>query len=232
MKNLRIEALIVALGLTLGGFLIYEGFDSFSSRDRTVAVRGFSERVVPADKVIWPIKFKQAGDDLNQLYNNANRSISLIKKFLRQNGVRDSEITVSTPRVQDNWSEGYNRQSDVRHYNISQAVTVTSQHVGQIRPLMNRMQELLRMGVTVSNDYESGVSYDYTKLDNIKPAMVAEATRSARNAAEKFAKDSESNIGKIKCASQGYFSIDDRDENTPYIKKVRVVTSVEYYLKN
>lgn len=232
MKNFRIEAIIIAIGLLLAGIFIYFGFDHLSTRDRSVEVRGFSERTVPANKVMWPIKFKMAGNNLNELYNQAKRSMFLIQKFLKQNGITNKEISISSPTVQDNWADGYINTKDVKHYSISQVATVTSMRVNKVRPLMSQMQELLQMGVPVSNEYSNVINYDYTLLDSIKPAMVAEATRSARNAAEKFAKDSDSHIGKIKHASQGFFSVDNRDENTPYIKKIRVVTSIEYYLKN
>ena len=232
MKHIRIESLVICAGLVVLGIFIYFGFATLATRDRSVEVRGFSERTVKANKVVWPIPFKNAGGDLNDLYDQSSRSMTLIRKYLRQNGVPDSEITVSSPQVNDNWSEGYANHNQVSHYTIKQVCTVTSSSVDRISGLMGHMQELLKMGVPVSSDYSNAVSYEYTLLDSIKPQMIAEATHSARAAAEKFARDSESRIGKIRHATQGYFSIEDRDQYTPYIKRVRVVTTVDYYLKN
>ena len=98
---------------------------------------------------------------------------------------------------------------------------------------MSRMGELLKQGIAISaNDYDTRVQYEFTSLNKIKPQMIEEATKNAREAAEKFAKDSDSKLGKIKNASQGLFTIEDRDPSTPYIKKVRVVTSVDFFLEN
>ncbi|MBP3775311.1 MAG: SIMPL domain-containing protein [Bacteroidaceae bacterium] len=232
MKNQRIEAAIIAFGLLAAGFFVFKGFRTFSERDRTVQVRGFSEKNVPADKVVWPIPYQQAGNDLNALYNNASRAMEIITQYLVRNGIAANEISVSTPKIEDNWSSGYSNKSQVQHYRLLQVATVTTHRVEEARRLMGHMQDLLREGVPVASDYSAETRYEFTQLDSIKPQMVAEATHSARQAAEKFAKDSGSKIGKIKHATQGYFSVEDRDTNTPYIKKVRVVTSVEYYLDN
>jgi hypothetical protein len=112
-------------------------------------------------------------------------------------------------------------------------MTVSSNKVDLVRKLMSQQGELLKQGVAISaNDYSNAVIYAFTKLNSVKPKMIEQATVNARAAAEKFAKDSESNLGKIKSADQGQISIEDRDANTPFIKKVRVVTSIEYYLKD
>ena len=111
--------------------------------------------------------------------------------------------------------------------------TVSTSQVDRVRSLIPRVGELLAKGVAISGDeYSNQVQYDFTKLNAIKPQMIAEATKKAREAADKFAKDSDSKIGKIKSASQGLFEIDDRDQYTPYIKKVRVVTSLNFYIEN
>ena len=232
MKNLRIESLVIALGLLLSGLCVYMGFRTFAARDRSVQVRGFSEKVVPADKVVWPIPYKQAGNDLNTLYDNAARAMDITRRHLVENGIPEEEISISSPKVEDNWSNGYSNEREVQHYSLQQVATVTTGRVDLARQLMDRMQELLQKGVPVARDYSTETRYEFTQLDSIKPQMVAEATHSARQAAEKFAKDSGSRIGKIKHATQGYFSVENRDENTPHMKKVRVVTSVEYYLNN
>ena len=120
-------------------------------------------------------------------------------------------------------------------YNVTGVVTVTTTNVEQVLKLMSRQSDLLKQGVAIaSGDYRYTPRFIYTSdaLNALKPAMIEEATRNARAAADKFAYDSNSELGKIKSASQGLFSISDRDDNTPSIKTIRVVTTVEYYLKD
>ena len=127
----------------------------------------------------------------------------------------------------------YNNDPIPYNYSVSSVVTVSSTQVDKVRQLINRQGELLSKGIAVvSNDYSNQISYEYTGLNEIKPEMIAEATENAREAAKKFADDSDSKIGKIKSARQGQFTIEDRDSYTPYIKEVRVVTSLTYFLED
>lgn len=235
MKNFRIEALILALGTLFLGVFVYFGLATFAARDRVVSVRGLAEREVKADHVIWPIVYKTTGNDLQELYANINTASSRIEVFLTQNGVAKNDISVAAPQIVDRLAETYvsSEASKMDRYNVTTVITVSSSQVEQVRQLMSRMGELLKQGIAISaGDYGSQVQYEFTSLNKIKPQMIAEATKNAREAAEKFANDSESKLGKIKNATQGLFSIEDRDQYTPYIKRVRVVTSVDYFLKN
>lgn len=235
MKNFRIEALILSVGTLLLGVFVYLGLSTFAARDRVVSVRGLAEREVKADHVIWPIIYKTTGNDLQKLYADINTASSRIEAFLIQNGVAKSDISIAAPQIVDRLAESYvsSEATKIDRYNVTTVITVSSSKVEQARQLMPRMGELLKQGIAISaGDYGSQVQYEFTSLNKIKPQMIAEATKNAREAAEKFASDSESKLGKIKNASQGLFSIEDRDQYTPYIKQVRVVTSVDYYLKN
>lgn len=233
MKNLRIEAVIIGLGLLLAGWCVYCGFTSLAERDRTVSVRGFSERTVDADKVTWPIKLKLIGDDIASLSGQINVSKAKVVKFLKENGIPEKDIAVAAPKVTDYTMQDYKPDNIKSRYAMEMMITVASNKVDLVRSLTYRTADLMAQGVTIAGeDYGQGINYEYSGLDKIKPAMIEASTKNAREAAEKFAKDSGSKLGKIKSATQGYFSIDDRDQNTPWIKKVRVVTSVEYYLKN
>lgn len=130
-------------------------------------------------------------------------------------------------------ADRYNSQNVPFRYNVTNVVVVTSSQVEKINKLMERQTELLKQGIAVvAGDYQYQTTYEYTDLNTIKPGMIAEATKNAREAANKFAEDSDSKLGKIKTASQGQFSIEDRDQYTPYIKKVRVVSSIVYYLND
>ena len=115
----------------------------------------------------------------------------------------------------------------------SQAVTVYSERVEDVREVMRNAGELGKKGVIISGgDYSLRTEYLFTRLNEIKPEMIEAATKEARKVAEKFAEDSNSELGKIKTASQGLFSISDRDRNNPHIKNVRVVSTIEYYLSD
>lgn len=233
MKNLRIEAAIVAVGLIIAGVLVYWGFTSVAEKDRSVEVRGFSERIVDADKATWPINCKLRGDDLPALYAQAKTSTKLIKEFLIRNGVPQKDITESAPSVTDYRMQDWKPENVTSRYVLDLSITVSTGKVKLVHDLTYRISDLMTQGIYIaSNDYGGNVNYEFTGLDKIKPAMIEASTKNAREAAEKFAKDSGSKLGKIKKATQGYFSIDNRDEQTPWVKKVRVVTSVEYYLKN
>lgn len=233
MKNRIIEAAILALGLILLGLAIKSGIKMFSQRDRVVNVKGLAEREVQADKAIWPLVYKDVGNDLMTLHDNLKAKNQTIISFLKSNGIKDDEISVSAPQVVDLQAERYNNNTSPHRYNITSVITVNSDKVDLVRKLMSEQGELLRQGIAVTGgDYQYNVQFMFTKLNDIKPVMIEEATKNAREAAVKFAEDSNSKLGKIKSANQGLFSITDRDANTPHIKNVRVVSTIEYYLKD
>lgn len=233
MKNLRIESAILAVGLVLLGVFVYNGINSLAKRDRVVSVRGLAEKEVQADRVIWPLAYKTVGDDLGSVYRDISSANKKIQTFLIKNGIKASDITNGAPQVNDLWTNEYRDNVNRQRYNATSVTTVSSSDVAKVRALMTRTGELLSQGIAIApNDYNYPIQFDFTSLNKIKPQMIEQATKNAREAAEKFAKDSESKLGKIKSAQQGLFSIEDRDSNTPYIKEVRVVTTVDYYLDN
>ena len=225
--------LLIGVGLLLLGLCMKSGIDDFAYRDRIVTVRGLAQRDIPANKVTWPIVSKLTGDDLKSLYTQVQSIDSAITTFLKTNGITDAEISVNPPAVTDLKADQYNAANAPYHYSVTAVVTVTSSRVELVRKLINRQTELMAQGIAITaGDYNYPTLYEYTDLNTIKPAMIAEATQNARKAADKFAEDSHSKLGKIKTASQGQFSIDDRDQYTPQIKTVRVVSTIEYYLKD
>lgn len=233
MRNFRTEAVILTIGIILLGVFIQRGFKEFADRDRNVNVKGLAEMEVPADKVTWPLVYKSLGNDLTALYSDIKAKNQTIIQFLKAKGIDEKEISVNAPEIIDLEAERYSNNNSTFRYNVTAVITVTSDKVDLVRGLIAEQGELLQKGIAVTGgDYRYNVQYEYTGLNKIKPQMIEEATKNAREAAEKFAKDSESALGKIKSASQGQFSITDRDANTPYIKKVRVVTTVNYSLED
>lgn len=234
MKNYRIESAILASGLLVLGLCVYLGLTALAGRDREVSVRGLAEREVKADHVIWPIVYKTTGNDLQAIYADISRARTRIAAFLTQGGIKAGEISPRAPQIVDLRAERYASQPDGRdRYTVTATTIVSTRQVDTVLGLMPRMGELLKEGVAIAaQEYGSNVQYEFTSLNKIKPQMIEEATKNARQAAEKFAKDSDSRLGKIRKATQGLFSIDDRDPYTPHIKRVRVVTSVDYELNS
>lgn len=233
MKKWIIESIILSLGMVLLGVFIMSGLKSISGNSRVVNVKGLAEMEVPANKVIWPLMYKSLGDNLLSLYDNISNTNNTVVSFLKSKGITENEITINAPEIIDMQAERYNSSPIPYRYNITTVITVTSTKVDLVRKLIAEQSELLKKGIAITGgDYRYNVVYEYTGLNTIKPQMIEEATKNARKAALKFAKDSESNLGKIKSASQGQFSIENRDANTPFIKKIRVVTTVDYLLED
>jgi len=225
------EALVLALAIVGLGAFLYSAVINVKDRDRVITVRGLAEREVAADYVIYPIVFKLAGNDLELLYNEIHEKTGIVTNFLKENGIEPKEITCSTPDIEDLESNAYGDRKITMRYNATVVITVASTQIDKVREIMNKQGELIKQGIAFTgSDYNHRTSFNFTGLNEIKPEMIEEATKNARAAAIKFANDSDSKLGKIKTASQGQFSIDDRDESTPFIKKVRVVTYVEYFL--
>lgn len=222
------------VGLVVLGLMMPRAVDRFRSFDRIVNVKGLCEKEVKADKVIWPVVYRVMANDIQTVYDQTDRNNAEIIAFLKAGGIDEAEITVSVPEISDKYATEYGSNDRAYRFIAKNVITVCTSDVDAVLALMSRQSDLLKKGMVIggSNEWENPVEFKYEGLNEIKPEMIEEATRNAREAAEKFAKDSDSKLGKIKTANQGTFTIENRDSNTPYIKKVRVVTSVTYYLKN
>jgi len=200
------------------------------SANRSVNVRGLCEKEVVADRAIWPIVFKQGGNSLKTLSTDIKKQNSDIVAWLKAAGFSDEEISVASPKIEDMRTYSFeNRKFD---YVMTSVITVCTSQVDKVIEMRSRELDLMDMGIAVSgSSWEYPVTFDYTSLNDIKPEMIEQATINAREAADKFAKDSGSKVGKIISATQGQFSINSRDDNNPHLKTVRVVTTVKYQLK-
>lgn len=228
-----LQAAILAVSIAFLGLCIKWGIDDFANKDRNVTVKGLAEKEVEADKVTWPIPTKELGNDLPELYQRINTTTSKVKTFLKQHGIKDDEINVNAPVVIDLNADQYSNNNRGFRYNITSTITVTSQNVKLVRSIMAKQGELLKQGVAVlDGGYENRITYEYVGFKKMKPQMMQEAIKNAEATAQEFATNSNSKLNKITRADQGQFSIDDRDANTPYIKKVRVVTTITYSLKD
>lgn len=225
-----IAGVCVAIGIASVGISLKAGIDHFVDRDRVVTVKGLAERNVQADYVIWPVTFRVTGNDLSALYEKAQTQSEEIRNFLISQGIKAQDISQGTPSVQDLHADFYGNNLPPERYRMEMAVSVATTDVDTVLKAMSNQSELIQKGVLFTQNYRT--QFSFNGLNSIKPEMVEEATKNARSTAQKFAEDSDSELGKIRRASQGQFSIYDRDSNTPYIKRVRVVTTVEYYLKD
>ncbi len=234
----RGSAFILGLCLIIGlgglGYFLGQSALKIKAFERTVKVKGLSQREYKADLVIWPIQFTEAGNDLGGLYDALDSDTAMIMQFLQAKGVNKDDVSLSAPSITDKSAQSYNDGSQARfRYTAVQNVTVYSHDVPLIRSLMTQLGALGKKGIVFTGGgYEYQTDYLFTRLNEIKPDMIKEATTKAREVALKFAEDSKSRLGKIKRASQGQFSITARDRNNPHIKKVRVVSTVEYYLSD
>ena len=232
-EKMIISAALIALSVFCLGWFIKAGIDDFANKDRTVNVKGLAEREVKADKVTWPIVSKEVGNDLPGLYDRIAATQGKIKAFLIKGGVKEDEISMGAPQVADLTAREYDTGNRAYRYIVTSVVTVTSKNVDLVRGLIAKQGDLLREGVAIAGDsYENRVQYEFVAFKEMKPKMMQEAIENAEKTAQQFAENSHSKLDKIVSADQGQFSIDDRDEYTPWIKKVRVVSTVTYSLKN
>ncbi|MCI0706246.1 MAG: SIMPL domain-containing protein [Ignavibacteriae bacterium] len=234
LQSAFITGFSLFLGLTVLGILLGNAAVRFKSFERAVVVKGLSEREIPANIVIWPVTFQDANNNLTTLFESIQKKSSLVIDFMTSHGITREEITIAPPAVVDRYAQTYGSTERVSfRYTATSTVTVYSTNVDQVRKAMSAIIDLGKKGVAIyGEDYRNRTQFLFTGLNDLKPAMIEEATKNARAVAEKFAQDSESELGKIKSALQGQFSIDDRDATTPHIKKVRVVSTVEYYLSD
>ena len=236
-----LAALLLAAGIALGGFLAGAGVARARAGDRYVTVKGISEREARADLAIWPLRVVAADDDLARAHAAVQRSVREINAFLARQRIDTSQVTLQDFAVQDAATNQYGSgERGGPRYVIRQTVVVRSSDPARVLAASQRVGELVNAGVVLSSggDYGAGgPTFLFTGLNALKPPMIAEATKRAREAAEQFARDAEQGLGGIRRASQGVFEILPRDqaqgisEGSQVAKIVRVVSTVEYILR-
>lgn len=229
--NFFILGVFIFLGLSTLGYFFKNAVVEYKQYDRTVKVKGLSQKEYKADIVIWPISYTQVSNNLEELYKTVEQNNKKIDDFLSSNGIKRSEISFSAPIITDKVAQQYGNEKINYRYNAKQTITVYSKNIDKVRDVKKSLAKLGKQGIVFSGEnYNNKTEYIFTRLNEVKPKMIEEATKKAREVAQKFAVDSNSKLGKIKKASQGQFSISQRDKNNPQIKKIRVVSTVEYYL--
>jgi hypothetical protein len=239
--------LLIAIGLIVGGWLLGSQIKQTRLADRYVTVKGLVERTVKSDLAIWPLTYKEAGDVLPQVYTKSEADKQVILDFLKQQGIQPGEIDLGSIQVVDNQAVEYGSPNRPPHrFILTQEITVRSGRVDQIAAAAQKVIQLVQKGIVLSGNGQ--VTYKFNGLNSIKPDMITEATRTARTAAARFASDSGSQVGSIRQANQGVFSIlaagqgsvttepgeyagPDQAADSSLMKKVRVVTTVQYYLE-
>lgn len=236
MRELTAVILGVALiiAAATAAIVVSDAVTEVKALERSVTVKGLSEREYLADTVIWPIQFTSASNDLAAIYQEIEASKAKIVAFLLLQGIAAEEISTSAPNIVDKSAQRYGGDASAPfRYTATQTITVYSEKVEAVREVMSSLSELGKQGIVLNtDDYNAQPEYLFTRLNEVKPEMIEEATLKAREVAQKFAEDSDSELGKIKRASQGQFSITPRDRHNPHLKTIRVVSTIDYYLSD
>ena len=233
-----VSALIIGLCAIVAASLLSQGLMGLRTADRYVTVKGMAEREVQADLALWPIRFVATGSTLDEAQNKARSSREAIMAFLKLQAIDQSAVELQRLDVTDTRANPYAGNISEQQYIINQTLMVRSTDIERIRQAAQNVSELVDSGVVLSSDYgPSGPTYLFNGLNDIKPAMIAEATTAARESAQQFARDAEAKLGSLRRANQGVFQILARDqapgvsEQQQLVKTVRVVSTFDYYLE-
>lgn len=228
LKDLKFFITIVTASVILSF-----GMSKIFKQERTVTVRGLAEREVEADLAIWPLSFSVGNDDLKILQQDILQKTNHVIEFLKEYNLEQSDYTIQAPSIKDNSVNVYIDQARIPFKYIAQeTILIRSSKIKEVKEAQKNSLKLADKGIAISQEYDTKMTFEFTALNDIKPEMIKEATNNARAAAEQFAKDSSSKVGKIKKATQGLFSIEDVAVGLEEKKKVRVVTTVEYLLRS
>lgn len=228
MKNNIYAAALIAVGIALGGWCIYLGMSTYASKDRAVSVKGLSTRDVEADYAVWPLSYAWSGNDLPALYEKVEQVTGRVKQHLLSLGFEESDIRQGSVTVSNNWENYYSDRRPEYKYTLSTSLIVSTSKVQKVVESQGKESSLLKEGIIVKTE-SWNLDYQFNGLPELKPAMIEEATQNARAVAKKFADDAKCSLGSIRRASQGQFSVES-DQYQPWVKHVRVVTTVDYYL--
>ena len=243
---------LLAIGLIVGGLLLGTRIRDFKRADRYVEVKGLVERTVKSDSATWPISFSEAGDSLPAVFAASEKDKAAVIAFLQTQGFAQQDMTLGSISVTDRSTQQYGSNEHGPRFIVQQTITLNSKDVDKVAAANAKTADLIRAGVVIQSGQNGGggggVIYRFNGLNALKPDMITEATRNARASADRFAADSGSQVGAIRSANQGVFSISsasegsstgdeggynaDQQANASIMKKVRVVSTIDYYLVN
>lgn len=229
MKN-NWQSISIGLGLILSGLAIGHGITNLKRYEQSVSVRGLDERTVKSTESSWNLSFSVSGNSFEEVQTKVNSNQKSIEKFLLSKGFDANEIEKGFIQVTDNATYGWKKENGMR-YQASASVTLSTKKVDQVEKAKDKTKELFDQGILLR---DSRVKYYFTDLNSVKPEMLKNAAANARDAATAFSRDAGVSLGKIRSATQGLFSISapnsEYDSESTLIKKVRVVTQVNYFL--
>ena len=217
------QHIIILLVTVIASLVFYISAKSFSNQGAYIEVRGLSEQIVKSDTAIWSINFEVKSNDIDSMYTDIESQIMNITDFLLDAGFEDSEINVAPLNI---YQDTY--QGSLYRYNTNIQMSVYTEKVDLVRESAENTRQLIKKGIVMTNNY---INFEFSGLNDIKPDMLAEATQNAKQAADSFAENSGSRVGKIVRANQGVFSINEKDPGSPEYKKVRIVSTLRYLLK-
>lgn len=229
------STILLSVSIIIAGYFIGQTYVAGKKLDRFVTVKGLAEREVVADIATWPLELTVSGNKLEQLQGTLESQTEILQNFFKDLGFTDEELTIGAPTIQDNRALLYGGQnsSNQDRYIAKVDFNLRSTKLDKMEQAMFKIPSIIGQGLVIgSKNTWQPVQYIYTKLNNIKPEMIEEATKNARQSAEKFARDSGSKVGKIKSANQGLFSITDLDPNSGVRKKVRIVSTLQFYIED
>lgn len=236
MKNLDwLKVVFICASVVLAGFFVGNMHKTGKKYDRYVQVKGLSQREVKADLAVWPINITLAGNDLNLLRNEIEAQNDEVYNFFLDQGFDKNDLAKGSTTISDAQANIYNQnaQNLQFRYLAKSEFTVRTSELQRLQGALAESLELISEGIILSSKNEwRPIEYIFTGLNGLKPSMIEEATKNAREVAEKFARDSDSRVGKIRIARQGLFTINDRDQNTPEVKMVRVVSTIDFQLED
>lgn len=227
MNKSILSATILAAGIALAGLCISLSIKHVTDSKRTVVVKGLSTRDVKADYAVWPLTYTIQSNDIREAYAELNKTTAIVQDFFRGKGFTSEDFKTGNTQVTDNWANYYGTRPAYR-YTLTASLIISTANVDLVTACQGCQNELMGQGIiVVANEWS--LDYQYNGLNNLKPSMIEEATKNARAVAQKFADDADCSLGSIRTANQGQFSIES-DQYQPWMKHVRVVTTVEYLL--
>lgn len=230
-----IKIVMLAIAIILAGYFVGNMHKNGIQSNRHVEVKGLSEREVEADLAVWHIQITLTGNDLKQLKADIELQKQEVQQFFVEQGFGEKELSTGSTNIDDARAQMYggNMQNRQYRYIVKTEFTVRTDNIDRLQTALTESLSLISKGIVIgSKNTWRPVEFIFTRLNEIKPSMIEEATKNAREVAEKFALDSNSKVGKIKTARQGLFTISDRDQNTPHVKIVRVVSTIDYFLED